>query len=94
MFFDLAAPVALTRQLSIVSEFNSLVALDGLVGTGFAFTLGARYRVDEFNAGAGVQFPLGVDGKGTDDDKMPGRYDSAWIARHHWAVVLDIGYTF
>lgn len=94
LFFDLAAPVAITRELSIVAEFNADVALDGLLGTGFAFTLGPRYTTGGFSAGIGVQLPIGVDNKPPDDDKMLGRYDSAIVARHHIAAILDLSYSF
>ncbi|HUU04055.1 MAG TPA: hypothetical protein VM425_21640 [Myxococcota bacterium] len=94
LFFDLAAPVAITQELSIVAEFNASVALDGLLGTGFAFTIGPRYTVNGFSAGIGIQLPVGVDNKPPDDDKMIGRYDSAIVARHHIAAILDLSYSF
>lgn len=94
LFYDLASPVAITEELSLVAEFNGAIALDGLEGTGFAFTLGARYTVAGFTAGAGVQLPLGVDNKPPDDDKMLGRYDSAFLVRHQLAVIVDLGYSF
>ena len=94
LFYDLASPVAITEELSLVAEFNGAVALDGLLGTGFAFTLGARYTVAGFTAGAGVQLPLGVDNKPPDDDKMIGRYDATFLARHQLAVIFDLGYSF
>lgn len=94
LFFDLAAPVAIWEGLSLVAEFNGLVALDELQGTGFAFTLGPRYKTGSFSAGLGVQLPLGVDNKPPDDDKMLGRYDQALVARHHVAGILDLVYRF
>jgi hypothetical protein len=94
LFYDLAAPVAITQELSIVTEFNAAVALDGLLGTGFALTIGPRYTVSGFSAGVGVQLPIGVDNKPPDDDKMVGRYDGAILARHHIAAILDLSYSF
>jgi hypothetical protein len=94
LFYDLAAPVAITQELSIVTEFNAAVALDGLLGTGFAITIGPRYTVSGFSAGVGVQLPIGVDNKPPDDDKMVGRYDHAILARHHIAAILDLSYSF
>jgi hypothetical protein len=94
LFYDLAAPVAITKELSVVAEFNATVALGGLVGTGFAFTLGARYTLGAMVLGLGVQLPVGVDNKPPDDDKMVGRYDNAIIARHHLAVLMDASYSF
>jgi len=94
LFYDLAAPVAITQELSIVSEFNAAVALDGLLGTGFAITIGPRYTVSGFSAGVGIQLPIGVDNKPPDDDKMVGRYDAAILARHHIAAILDLSYSF
>jgi hypothetical protein len=94
LFYDLAAPVAITQELSIVTEFNAAVALDGLLGTGFALTIGPRYTVSGFSAGVGVQIPIGVDNKPPDDDKMVGRYDAAILARHHIAAILDLSYSF
>jgi len=94
LFYDLAAPVAITEELSIVSEFNAAVALDGLLGTGFALTVGPRYTTGGFSAGVGVQIPIGVDNKRPDDDKMVGRYDAAIVARHHVAAILDLSYSF
>jgi hypothetical protein len=94
LFYDLAAPVAITQELSIVTEFNAAVALDGLLGTGFAITIGPRYTVSGFSAGVGVQLPIGVDNKPPDDDKMVGRYDAAILARHHIAAILDLSYSF
>lgn len=94
LFYDLAAPVAITQELSIVTEFNAAVALDGLLGTGFAITIGPRYTVSGFSAGLGVQLPIGVDNKPPDDDKMVGRYDAAILARHHIAAILDLSYSF
>jgi hypothetical protein len=94
LFYDLAAPVAITQELSIVTEFNAAVALDGLLGTGFAITIGPRYTVSGFSAGVGVQLPIGVDNKPPDDDKMVGRYDGAILARHHIAAILDLSYSF
>ncbi|NMB77041.1 MAG: hypothetical protein GYA21_18165 [Myxococcales bacterium] len=94
LFYDLAAPVAITESLSIVSEFNALVALDGLTGTGFAITLGPRYSTGSFSAALGVQLPLGVDNQPPDDDKRIGRFDSAIVVRHQIAAVLDLSYRF
>jgi len=94
LFFDLAAPVEIWGPLSLVAEFNGLVALDELQGTGFALTLGPRFTAAGFSAGLGVQLPLGVDNKPPDDDKMLGRYDQAIVARHHLAAVLDLVYRF
>lgn len=94
LFFDLAAPVAISEEFSLVAEFNGLVAVNGLSGTGFAITLGPRYTVSGFTAALGVQLPLGVDNKAPDDDKILGRYDAATIARHHFAAVLDLAYRF
>ncbi len=94
LFYDLAAPVAITRELSVVAEFNAAVALEGLSGTGFAVTLGPRWTSGGISAGVGVQLPLGVDNKPPDDDKMVGRFDAAVIARHQIAVVLDVSYSF
>ena len=94
ILYDLAAPVAITQELSIVTEFNAAVALDGLLGTGFAITIGPRYTVSGFSAGVGVQLPIGVDNKPPDDDKMVGRYDGAILARHHIAAILDLSYSF
>jgi len=94
LFYDLAAPVAITKQLSMVAEFNAAVALDGLTGTGFAITLGPRFTTESFSIGAGVQLPLGVDNKPPDDDKMLGRFDTAVIARHQLAFILDASYSF
>jgi len=94
LFYDLAAPVAITQELSIVTEFNAAVALDGLLGTGFAITIGPRYTVSGFSAGVGIQLPIGVDNKPPDDDKMVGRYDAAILARHHIAAILDLSYSF
>lgn len=94
LFYDLAAPVAITRELSLVAEFNAAVALDGLTGTGFTVTLGPRWTSGDFSAGAGVQLPLGVDNKPPDDDKMMGRFDSSIVARHQLAVILDVSYGF
>jgi hypothetical protein len=94
LFYDLAAPVAITQELSIVAEFNAAVALDGLLGTGFAITIGPRYTVAGFSAGVGLQLPIGVDNKPPDDDKMVGRYDAALLARHHIAALLDLSYSF
>lgn len=94
LFYDLAAPVAITQELSIVAEFNAAVALDGLLGTGFAITIGPRYTVSGFSAGVGVQLPIGVDNQPPDDDKMVGRYDAAILARHHIAALLDLSYSF
>jgi hypothetical protein len=94
LFYDLAVPVAITQELSVVAEFNATVALDGLLGTGFAFTLGPRYTVAGFSAGIGIQLPIGVDNKPPDDDKMVGRFDSAFLARHHIAAILDLSYSF
>jgi hypothetical protein len=94
LFYDLAAPVAITQELSIVAEFNAAVALDGLLGTGFAITIGPRYTVSGFSAGVGVQLPIGVDNQPPDDDKMVGRYDAAILARHHIAALLDLSFSF
>ncbi len=94
LFYDLATPVAITKELSIVVEFNATVALDGLLGTGFAFTIGPRYTTSGFSAGIGVQLPIGVDNKPPDDDKMVGRFDSTFLARHHIAAILDLSYSF
>jgi hypothetical protein len=94
LFYDLAAPVAITQELSIVSEFNAAVALDGLVGTGFALTVGPRYTIGTFSAGLGIQLPIGVDNKPPDDDKMIGRYDAALVVRHQLAGILDLSYSF
>jgi len=94
LFFDLAAPVSITEEISIVAEFNALVALDGLLGTGFAVTIGPRYRSGAISAGLGVQLPLGVDNDPPDADKMVGRYDQATVARHHIAAILDLAYRF
>jgi hypothetical protein len=94
LFYDLAAPVAITKQLSLVAEFNAAVALDGLTGTGFAVTLGPRFTTESFSIGAGAQLPLGVDNKPPDDDKMLGRFDTAVIARHQLAFILDASYSF
>ncbi len=94
LFYDLAAPVAITQELSVVAEFNAAVALDGLLGTGFAITIGPRYTVAGFSAGVGLQLPIGVDNEPPDDDKMVGRYDAAILARHHIAALLDLSYSF
>jgi hypothetical protein len=94
MFFDLAAPVAIAEGLSLVAEFNALVALGSLSGTGFAFTLGPRYTHAGFTAGLGVQLPLGIDNDPPDDDKMLGRYEATSVARHHLAALLDLAYRF
>lgn len=94
LFFDLAAPVTLVDELALVAEFNSMVALDGLKGTGFAVTLGARYRIAGLHVGLGLQLPLGVDNDPPDDDKMLGRYDQALVARHQLAALLDLAYQF
>jgi hypothetical protein len=94
LFYDLAAPVAITQEFSIVTEFNAAVALDGLLGTGFAITIGPRYTVSGFSAGVGVQLPIGVDNQPPDDDKMLGRYDAAILARHHIAALLDLSFSF
>jgi hypothetical protein len=94
MFFDLAAPVAIYEGLSLVAEFNALVALDDLQGTGFALTIGPRYTAGGLTAGLGVQLPLGVDNDPPDDDKMLGRYDQALVASHHFGLLLDLAYRF
>jgi hypothetical protein len=94
LFYDLAAPVAITESVSIVSEFNALVALDGLVGTGFSVTVGPRFSSGSFSAALGVQLPLGVDNQPPDDDKKIGRYDSAIVVRHQIAAVLDVSWSF
>lgn len=94
MFFDLAAPVAIYEGLSLVAEFNALVALDDLQGTGFGLTIGPRYTAGGLTAGLGVQLPLGVDNEPPDDDKMLGRYDQALVARHHFGLLLDVAYRF
>ncbi len=94
MFFDLAAPVLIYEGLSLVAEFNALVALDDLQGNGFALTIGPRYTAGGLTAGLGVQLPLGVDNEPPDDDKMLGRYDQALVARHHFGLLLDLAYRF
>ena len=94
LFYDLAAPVAITRTLSIVGEFNALIALDGLIGTGFAFTIGPRYVRGPLSVGAGLQIPLGVDNERPEDDKMLGRYDATIVARHQFSGILDLSYSF
>ncbi|MBW2699539.1 MAG: hypothetical protein JRF33_01860 [Deltaproteobacteria bacterium] len=94
-FFDLAAPVRLNEQLDLVAEFHSLLALGDLHGTGFAFTLGGRYRFEQgLEAAFGLQLPLGVDGEGEDDDLMLGRASHAILSRRQVSVVLDLAYRF
>ncbi len=94
LFYDLAAPVAVTPELALVAELNGLVALDTLEAMGLALGLGARYTFTGLELGLGVQLPLAVDGEAPDGDYALGRTLHAALVRQHFGVLLDLAYRF
>jgi hypothetical protein len=94
MFFDLAAPVALTPELALVFELNGLVGLDTLRAVGLTAAAGARYRLAGLELGLGLQAPLLVDGEGEEGDFALGRAAHAALVRQQLAVLLDLAYRF